>query len=210
MKVKLDKTFPLPCSPEIAWELLQNLEAVAACMPGAKLTERVDRSHYKGTVTVKVGPATMSFRGGLEVHDVDPPARSLRIVGKGTDSGGSSGASMDLQARIDPAGEGSSALVGSSEVSVSGRAASFGGRMMDAVADQVLQQFAANFAADGAALQAERSTSSGTGPPTAGATQPNFAAGRTVASRGRELNAFTLAWVMLRDWWRGLFAKRAP
>ena len=89
MKVQLDKTYPMPCSAEVAWEFLQNVEAVAACMPGAKITERIGPGHYKGTVTVKVGPATMSFRGEVEMKDVDPAARSLRLLGKGTDSTGS-------------------------------------------------------------------------------------------------------------------------
>ena len=39
---------------------------------------------------------------------------------------------------------------------MSGKAATFGGRMMGSVADQVLKQFAANFAAQVQALQAQR------------------------------------------------------
>jgi uncharacterized protein len=94
MNVQIEKTYPMPCSPEVAWEFLQNLEAVAACMPGAKITERLDAGRYKGTVTVKVGPATMSFRGEVEMKDIDSTTRTLRLLGKGTDSTGSSGASM--------------------------------------------------------------------------------------------------------------------
>ena len=152
MKVELEKTFPLPGSAGIAWEFLQNIEAVAGCMPGAKITDRLAEGGYKGTVTVRVGPATMSFRGELEVHDVDPATHSLRLVGKGTDSTGTSGASMDLAARIDAVDERTSNLVGKSEVSMSGKAAAFGGRMMNSVADQVLKQFADNFAGQVAAL----------------------------------------------------------
>src|SRR5436309_3172542 len=100
MKVELEKTFPLPGSAEVAWQFLQNIEAVAGCMPGATITQRLPEGGYKGTVTVRVGPATMSFRGELVVRDVDPGAHSLRLVGKGTDSTGTSGASMDLAARI--------------------------------------------------------------------------------------------------------------
>ena len=48
MKVQIDKTYPLPCSAEIAWEFLQNIEAVAACMPGAKITERIDAGAVQG------------------------------------------------------------------------------------------------------------------------------------------------------------------
>ena len=93
MKVQIDKTYPMPGSAEVAWQFLQNIEAVAGCMPGAKITERLDANRYKGTVTVKVGPATMSFRGEVAIKDVDPAARTLCLVGKGTDSTGSSGAS---------------------------------------------------------------------------------------------------------------------
>src|SRR5215831_15873181 len=100
MKVELEKTFPVPDSSESAWALLQDVESVAACMPGARITERLGDGRYKGTVSVRVGPATMAFRGELEVRDVDAAARSLRLLGRGTDSTGSSGASMDLLARI--------------------------------------------------------------------------------------------------------------
>ena len=81
---------------EVAWAFLQDIEAVAGCMPGAKITERLDAGRYKGTVTVKLGPATMSFRGEVEMKDVDAAARTLRLLGKGTDSTGSSVASMNL------------------------------------------------------------------------------------------------------------------
>ena len=47
MKVQIDKTYPMPCSVDIAWDFLQNIEAVAGCMPGAKITEHLDASHYK-------------------------------------------------------------------------------------------------------------------------------------------------------------------
>ncbi len=200
MKVQLDKTFPMPSSPAIAWEFLQNVEAVAACMPGAKLTERVDENRHKGTVTVRVGPATMSFRGEVEVQDIDSTTQTLRLLGKGTDSTGNSGVSMNRLARIDGADGGLCELVGSSEVSMSGRLAAFGGRMMNTVADKILLQFADNFAAEVAALQEQRS-----GPAEAGDGAPTAAA---LATRARELNALALAWAVFKDWLRGLFAKK--
>jgi len=190
MKVQLDKTFPMPSSPAIAWEFLQNVEAVAACMPGAKLTERVDDNRHKGTVTVRVGPATMSFRGEVEVQDIDPTTQTLRLIGKGTDSTGNSGVSMNLLARIDAVDGGLSELVGSSEVSMSGKLASFGGRLMNSVADKILLQFADNFAAEVAALQEQ-----GSGP-------------SALPSRARELNALALAWAVIKDWLRGLVTKK--
>ena len=38
MKVQIEKSFPLAASADAAWTLLQDLEAVAECMPGARIT----------------------------------------------------------------------------------------------------------------------------------------------------------------------------
>jgi uncharacterized protein len=202
MKVQIDKRYPLPCSAEIAWEFLQNIEAVAGCMPGAKITERADAGRYKGTVTTKVGPATMSFRGEVELSEVNATTRSLRLLGKGTDSTGSSGASMNLTARIESAEEGLCTLVGVSELSMSGKAAAFGGRMMSTVGDQILQQFADNFARQVGALQALRAA------PAAGDDGRQPPAVPVPAPAARELNVLAFAWAILKGWLRGLFSKK--
>jgi carbon monoxide dehydrogenase subunit G len=201
MKVQIDKTFPLPCSPEIAWEFLQNVEAVAGCMPGASITERLDAGRYRGTVTTKVGPATMSFRGEVAMTEVDATHRSLRLLGKGTDSTGSSGASMNLAARIEPAEESLCTLVGKSEISMSGKAAAFGGRMMSTVGDQILRQFADNFASQVSALQALRAT------PALGSRAQSSAVPLPAPAAG-QLNVLGLAWTIFKDWLRGLFSKK--
>jgi carbon monoxide dehydrogenase subunit G len=202
MKVQIDKRYPLPCPAQIAWEFLQNIEAVAGCMPGAKITERIDADRYKGTVTTKVGPATMTFRGEVQMTDVDATARSLRLIGKGTDSTGSSGASMNLTARVEPAGGDMCTLVGVSELSMSGKAAAFGARVMSTVGDQILQQFADNCAKQVGAVQASRAA------PRAGdgGTQP-IAPPRSAPVAG-ELNVLALAWMILKGWLRGLFSKK--
>ena len=196
MKVRIEKSFDIAASPQATWELLNDLEATATCMPGAKITERIDATHYKGAATVKVGPATLSFRGDIEVRDVDPAARSLRLLGKGTDTTGSSAASMDLAARVETADGGMSRLVGTSETTMSGKAAAFGGRLMNSVADQILEQFAANFALRAAATSA---------PPAAGAD----GSAPAVPEVPRELNGFALAWAVFWNWLRGLFARKA-
>jgi carbon monoxide dehydrogenase subunit G len=204
MKVELEKTFPMPGSAEVAWAFLQDIEAVAGCMPGAKITERLPDGGYKGTVTVRVGPATMAFRGEVEVRDIDPAAHSLRLLGKGTDSTGTSGASMDLAARIEAVGEGSSNLVGKSEVAMSGKAAAFGGRMMNSVADQILKQFADNFASRVAALAAQGSLAATNAPGT-----PAAALSPEPPPVARELNGLALVWAVLKDWLRSLLSRKA-
>src|SRR5471030_810188 len=189
MKIQIDKVFAMPASADVSWQFLQDIAAVAACMPGAKITERLDDTHYKGTVTIRVGPATLSFRGDIEVRELDPATRTLRVIGKGSDTTGTSAASLDLTARMEAAEGGQSNLVGKSEASVSGKAAAFGGRMMNSVADQVLQQFAANFAAQVELLKT-----------------PQAGAAPLASSPPRELNGLGLFWAILKDWLSGFFS----
>ncbi|MGF6759398.1 SRPBCC family protein [Paraburkholderia sp. GAS334] len=194
MKVVLEKVFPLAATADSAWQLLQDIETVAGCMPGAKITERIDATHYKGTITVRLGPATMSFKGDIEVVNLDAAARSLHLVGKGTDLTGSSAASMDLVAAVQATGE-TCELTGRSEATMSGKAAALGGRLMGPVADQMLKQFVANFAAR---LQAQQTAA----PSSGSATAPASAAPHS------ELNGLALAWAVLRDWLRGIFSRK--
>jgi carbon monoxide dehydrogenase subunit G len=195
MKVQLSRTFALPASAEAAWAALRDVAAVASCMPGAKITERVDETHYKGTVAVKVGPASLSFRGEIEVRGMDAAARILRLFAKGTDTTGGSAASMDLTARIDALDAKSCNLVGESEVSMSGKAAAFGSRLMGPVSDQVLNQFAANFAARLQAMPAQNAPA-----------QAQAAA--APAPEGKSLNALSLMWAVIKGWFRSLFARQ--
>ncbi|GAB3659133.1 SRPBCC family protein [Ramlibacter alkalitolerans] len=205
MKVQLEKSFALGGPAAAAWTLLQDLEAVAACMPGARITERVDDRHVKGTVTVKLGPASLAFRGEVEVKDVDAAARSLFLVGRGTDTTGTSGAAMDLRAHIEEAGTTACRLVGAAEVSVSGKAATFGGRLMSAVADQVLQQFAANFAEKLRSLPVQAPDEPAARPAEAAPAEP---APNPPPAAKRELNGLALLWAMFRAWLHDLFPAR--
>lgn len=151
MEVKLDKRYPVQASVEQAWAVLSDIRAVAACMPGAQITEQIDATHYKGTVKTKIGPASMQFNGDIEVLGLDAQERALQMLGKGADRGGSS-ASMKLEARVvDDEAPGHCVLVGQATVTVSGKLAQFGSRLLVPVSDAMLAQFADHFRAAAAA-----------------------------------------------------------
>lgn len=154
MEVKLDKRYPVPASIDQAWAVLSDIRAVGACMPGAQITEQVDDTHYKGTVKTRIGPASMQFNGDIEVLGLDPTQRTLQMLGKGADRGGSS-ASMKLEARIvEGEAPGNCVLVGQATVTVSGKLAQFGSRLLVPVSDAMLAQFADQFRAVAATVAA--------------------------------------------------------
>jgi carbon monoxide dehydrogenase subunit G len=193
MEVRLDKRYPVEADAGRAWFVLSDIRAVAGCMPGAEITEQTGPAHYKGTVKVKVGPVSTMFNGDIDVLEVDPAARRIRLSAKGSERGGST-ATMDLTASLEPDGAERSTLVGSSAVVVSGKLAQFGGRLMGQVSDMILAQFAANFAS---AAAAQPGPTVATAAPAAG------------AQKGKELNALAIFWGLVKRWLVGLFGRQA-
>jgi len=205
MEVQLDKRYALEVDAARAWAILGDVRAVAACMPGAAITEQIDATHYKGTVKSKVGPATMAFAGDIEVLSIDVAARSMEMLGKGSDRGGSS-ASMKLLARIEFGDTlTTSVLVGQANVIVSGKLAQFGSRLLVPVSDAMLAQFADHFRAAAAALPAPEMAM----PSAAEAAPLATEVAARPAAQANELNALALAWIVIKGWFAGLFGKRS-
>ena len=193
MRVRLEKVFAIDAPASAAWGLLRDIRAVAECMPGAQITERVDDTHYTGQVNVKLGPANVTFKGTIEVKSVDADKQQIQLLGKGSDATGSSAANMDLTAHVRDTGDGKCEVVGVSEVTVTGKMANFGARMMTQVSDQILKQFGANFA--------NRVVAMGEG-------EAAVEAAARVAKQPREINAPALMWQVIISFLKNLFGAK--
>jgi uncharacterized protein len=205
MKIELNKSLALPLSPAPAWDLLQDIESVATCMPGASINQRVDDAHYKGAVTVRVGPATVAFKGTLEIVDRNEREHRLHITGRGADASGGSAASLDLVARIAPGDANHSRLEGRSEITVNGKVAALGSRLMSSASDALIDQFLANFLARAEATKAtlaDRGAESlSDGPAALAATPPQ------ASSAAPTLDVFSLLWSLLKRYARAFFTR---
>ena len=195
MRVELQKSFPVPAAPEFGWTVLQSIEEVASCMPGAQITEQIDENNFKGEVRLKLGPARVAFKGDIEVKKIDAEARAVSLVGRGGDGKGTS-ASMDLSARIEPTDDGHFELVGESAVSLNGKLVSIGSRMINQVSEQILKQFGENFTARVQAL-AESGAPQADAPSAAAAPPPE----------PTSLNALALMWDIVRGWFARVFGR---
>jgi uncharacterized protein len=200
MKIEIEKSLALPVSAAAGWGLVENIEDIATCLPGAKITERVDATHYKGTVTVKLGPATVSFKGEIEIVSLDPAGHKIRLVGRGSDTTGTSGASLDLTASVVETGPASCELSGRSEVSVTGKVAAFGARLMNTVTDQLLKIFFANILARAQALETAR-------PAAATVAEVAAAPPAVPVAAPAELNALSFIWTVIKAFLGGLFGR---
>ena len=196
MQVTLDKSYPIKASLDACWGVLSDITELATCMPGAAITEKIDDKNYKGSVKVKVGPAVAAFAGDIEVISVDAAMRSLVMMGKGADKGGST-ASMQLTATLQAEPDGTTILLGKAEVIVNGKFAQFGGRMMTSVSDMILQQFAGNFE-----IKAIAATPPGSSP----SADSNAAAPTQAVT---ELNGLAIAWMLIKDFFGRLLGRKS-
>jgi carbon monoxide dehydrogenase subunit G len=205
MEVTIDKQYPIPASMENCWQILSNITELATCMPGASISEKIDDSHYKGSVKVKVGPATAAFAGDIEVQGIDSAKKEIRILGKGADKGGSS-ASMQLTASLLAQADGTTNLVGKADVIVNGKFAQFGGRMMTSVSDLILKQFSDNFSIKAQALTTVN-------PPVSASVNTDSAPVINNAAAPKaphtELNGLAIAWMLIKDFFKGLVGKKS-
>jgi len=202
MQVTLDKTYPIKAPLQACWGVLSDIAELATCMPGAAITEKIDEKNYKGSVKVKVGPATAAFAGDIEVISVDEINRTLVMMGKGADKGGSS-ASMHLTATLVSNPDGTTNLLGKADVIVNGKFAQFGGRMMTSVSDMILAQFAGNFEIKAIASSTADAGSSATD---AATTSPEVA---PAAQAVTELNGLAIVWMLIKDFFGRLFGRKS-
>lgn len=145
MQNKSTKTFQVRQPIEQVWRFLSDPRKVAPCLPGAQITEAVDERTFKGTITVKIGPVSTSFKGEVKVERLDPQAHEMELAGIGQDPRGGGGASMRLIGKLQGLPDGGTEVTGTTEVTVTGRLAQFGSRMMDDVSNQLFAQFTKAF-----------------------------------------------------------------
>jgi uncharacterized protein len=141
MGMQIEKSFVVKASPAAVWDFLLDPHRVARCLPGAAITEQVDGQTYTGTITVKVGPVSASYKGRVRFEHLDAALRSAEIVASGQDIRGKGGADMRLRSRLVEKAPGETEVIATSEVNVTGILAQFGRGMIQDVSDQMFQKF---------------------------------------------------------------------
>ncbi|MHB8324211.1 MAG: SRPBCC family protein [Candidatus Dormibacteria bacterium] len=138
----LENSLKLAMPPDQMMPLLEDLERIAPCLPGATITEKVDDRTYRGRVTIKVGPVTVRYEGTMTVVEIDRVARRLVMRGEGRDPQGAGNAAATITMTVSPTDGGGSPGTIQSDVAITGRVAQFGRGLMQDVADRLLTQFA--------------------------------------------------------------------
>lgn len=123
---------------ERVWSALNDADVLARCIPGCEELLVLSDTERSARVAVKVGPVRARFTGHLRLHDVRPgEGCTLQFDGSGGAAGMAKGQSVITLADED----GGTRLRYSAQASVGGKLGQVGGRMIDAAAKQMADQF---------------------------------------------------------------------
>ena len=125
------------------WALLDDLESVIPCMPGATLLSR-DGDSYEANIKVKVGVIAMDFVGVAKILERNAAERRVTIQGSGKDKKGKGAASATVLAELTPLDAGRTSVSLQTDLALSGRIAQFGGSMINEIASRLIDQFVTN------------------------------------------------------------------
>jgi uncharacterized protein len=134
----------LPANRETVWQSLNNPEILKACIPGCQSLERTGENGFAAVAKLKIGPVSATFKGNVELTDLDPP-NGYKINGEG--QGGIAGfAKGGATVKLSDT-DGGTLLAYDVSANVGGKIAQLGARLIDGTAKKLADQFFKNFAA---------------------------------------------------------------
>ena len=215
MAILIENDFDVPAPVDAVWNYVLDVERIAPCMPGATLTETIDDDNYKGKVTIKLGPVSLSFAGTVTVVERDATEHRVEIKATGMEQRGKGSATALITAWVEPAGDSTTKVRFKQDITVSGAVAQFSRGMMQDVSGKLTKQFAdclkTNITAEQEARTAEAAaasdapaTSEGGEPATASSTGDSPAAAPKPARPAPVATAKPVGGIRLGLWafWR--------
>lgn len=136
--MRFEKTVRVEASPAEIWGLLDDVEAVALCIPGISDYQETGTNEFTALLSQRVGPVTARFRLRTTLTDLDP-LKSVTAVVEGADNVLASTVSSEQVFTFSEADGGAATEIHiAAEVGMVGRVATFAQRIIGAKAEQVI------------------------------------------------------------------------
>lgn len=135
--------YRLQVGQQRVWEGLNNPLLLQASIAGCKQLEKLSETEFSAVVTSKVGPISVTFRGAIELSDLDPP-NGYTLTGRG--QGGAAGfARMTARIKLERVHDEETLLRFTAEAEIGGKLASVGSRLIQSVAAKSAADFFESF-----------------------------------------------------------------
>ena len=138
--MRIEEKFTVNAPADEVWAFLVDPERVAAALPGAQITEKVDEKTYKGGMGVNVGPLSAAYTGTVEFN-LDEESRSAVVRARGQGKAGMGTADMKMTSSVVELGPDETEVTVQADLSVTGILAQLGRGMMQHVNKKMFRQF---------------------------------------------------------------------
>ena len=138
--MKVREKFTVKATADEVWAFLTDPERVAAALPGAEITEKVDENTYKGGMAVSMGPVSAAYSGTV-TFELDEENRSAVVSARGQGKAGMGNADMKMTSTVVELGPGETEVTVEANVAVTGILAQLGRGMMQPVSKRMFKQF---------------------------------------------------------------------
>lgn len=129
-------------SPDELFEFVSDVERVAGCLPGARITGRDDDT-WNGAMRIKVGPILANYQGTLQFLELDSKAHRAAIQARASEVNGQGSAEARIATAIEPT-DGGSRITMTTDLQIRGRVAQFGRGAMEKISERMFAEFARN------------------------------------------------------------------
>jgi carbon monoxide dehydrogenase subunit G len=129
--------------PDELFAFVSDVERVAPCLPGASIDGH-EGDEYQGSMKVKVGPITGTYKGKMRFVERDEDARRAVMSARAAEVNGQGDAEATITTQIEEAGEGSSRIRMDTDLQIRGRVAQFGRGAMEKISQRMFDEFARN------------------------------------------------------------------
>ncbi|MEI6405206.1 MAG: SRPBCC family protein [Actinomycetes bacterium] len=142
----ISQSFVIDQPVDAVWAFFDDIPQVAACIPGANLTNKVAEDSFQGDVVVSAGPVKLEFAGTAIVKSRDNDKKILVLDANGADKKGRGAAQALLTAGLKQTGGGTNVDL-SLDLQISGAAAQYGRGLVADVTAVLVKQAASNMQA---------------------------------------------------------------
>ena len=139
--MKLNGSYQINLEKQKVWEALNDPEILKKSIPGCEEFTKETENEFNAIATNKIGPFNATFKGTIELKEIDAP-NSYKIVGSGNSPVGfaSGEALVKLESKNDK-----TELTYSVEANVGGKIAQVGSRLIDMTAKKMADIFFGKF-----------------------------------------------------------------
>jgi carbon monoxide dehydrogenase subunit G len=213
--MQLQHSFELTGPVEQAWDLLNKIDELAPCLPGASATRSGD-DRFDGSVRMRMGPLDMTFKGTVDVVERDEAAHRVVLRSKGSEARGQGMASATTVANLSQRGDVTHVQL-DTDLVITGRIAQMGRGMVVEISNDLFDRFVTNLKTKLAQSSPVIPISTALSAPveigecaSAPAAAPATTAENSAPS-GESLNALGLVWrILRRKFLRWLGLSRQP